>query len=235
MPAEFDKYAATYQELLDDPIRNRFAPGSSFFFERKWMLIAEYFSRIGLETSNADWLDVGCGRGELLRLGKPHFRTVAGCDVSAEMMAASTGLPVRKQEQLESLPFEDASFDFITAVCVFHHVVPEQRPLLLRDMVRVMRPGGICCIIEHNPLNPVTQLIVRRTPVDADARLLSSGMTRRLMRSAGLSQCDTVHFLYFPAKLYARLRGVEALLDRVPLGGQYAVMARKPQIGRAII
>ncbi|HXI40199.1 MAG TPA: class I SAM-dependent methyltransferase [Bryobacteraceae bacterium] len=235
MPAEFDKYAASYQELLDDPIRNRFAPGSAFFFERKWILIAEYFSRISLETSNADWLDVGCGRGELLRLGKPHFRAVAGCDVSAEMMAACNDLVVKRQEHLESLPFEDASFDFITAVCVFHHVLPEQRPLLLRDMIRVMRPGGVCCIIEHNPLNPVTQLIVHRTPVDADARLLSSGMTGRLMRSAGLSQCNVVHFLYFPAKLYARLRSVEALLARVPLGGQYAVMARKPQNGRAII
>jgi len=235
MPAEFDKYAASYQELLDDPIRNRFAPGSAFFFERKWILIAEYCTRIGLETSNADWLDVGCGRGELLRLGKPHFRAVAGCDVSAEMMAACNDLAVKRQEHLESLPFDDASFDFITAVCVFHHVLPEQRPLLLRDMIRVMRPGGICCIIEHNPLNPVTQLIVHRTPVDADARLLSSGMTRRLMRSAGLSQCNVVHFLYFPAKLYARLRGVEALFARVPLGGQYAVMARKPQNSRAII
>ena len=229
MPTEFDKYAATYQELLDDPIRNRFAPGSSFFFERKWMLIAEYFNRIGRQMSHADWLDVGCGRGELLRFGKPHFRAVAGCDVSAEMMAACKDLAVKKQEHLESLPFDDASFDLITAVCVFHHVVPEQRALLLRDMVRVVRPGGICCIIEHNPLNPVTQLIVRRTPVDADARLLSSGVTRRLMRSAGLGQCDTVNFLYFPAKLYARLRGVEALLAGVPLGGQYAVMARKPQ------
>jgi len=228
MPTEFDKYAATYEELLNDPIRNRFAPGSAFFFERKWLLIAEYFNRIGLQTSNAGWLDVGCGRGELLRLGKPHFRAVAGCDVSAEMMAACNDLPVRKQEDLATLPFEDASFDFITAVCVFHHVFPEQRPLLLQDMVRVARPGGICCIIEHNPLNPVTQLIVRRTPVDADARLLTSGLTRRLMRSAGLSQCDIVNFLYFPAKLYARLRGMEAFLARVPLGGQYAVMARNP-------
>src|SRR5260221_967441 len=162
MPTEFDKYAATYQELLDDPIRNRFAPGCSFFFERKWMLIAEYFNRIGRQTSHADWLDVGCGRGELLRLGKPHFRAVAGCDVSAEMMAACNDLAVKKQEHLESLPFAHASFDLITAVCVFHHVVPEQRALLLRDMVRVVRPGGICCIIEHNPLNPVTQLIVHQ-------------------------------------------------------------------------
>src|SRR5579859_3388633 len=235
MPAEFDKYAASYQALLDDPIRNRFAPGSSFFFERKWTLIAEYFSRIGVQTTSADWLDVGCGRGDLLRLGKPHFRAVAGCDVSGEMMTACSDLPVRKQEHLESLPFEDASFDFITAVCVFHHVAPEQRSLLLRDMVRVARPGGICCIIEHNPFNPVTQLIVRRTPVDDDARLLTSWLTLCLMRSAGLGQCDTVHFLYFPAKLYARLGGVEASLARVPLGGQYAVMARKPQNDRGII
>ncbi|HKW98487.1 MAG TPA: class I SAM-dependent methyltransferase [Bryobacteraceae bacterium] len=92
MPAEVDNYASSYEQLLHDPIREIFALGSAFFFERDWMLIAEYLERIGLQVSNLDWLDVGCGRGELLRLGQPQCRTVTGCDVSAEMLAACGGL-----------------------------------------------------------------------------------------------------------------------------------------------
>ena len=43
------------------------------------------------------------------------------------------------------------------------------------DMVRVTRPGGLVCVIEHNPLNPLTRLAVNRCPFDADAVLLRSG------------------------------------------------------------
>ncbi len=39
MPAEFDDYAASYQKLLSDPLRERFAPGSQFFTRRKWDLL----------------------------------------------------------------------------------------------------------------------------------------------------------------------------------------------------
>jgi SAM-dependent methyltransferase len=224
---EFDNYAREYEKLLHDPIRERFAPASKFFFERKWVLLQKYLSDSGFEPGRGRWLDVGCGKGELLQLGAQAFAEVSGCDVSPEMIEAAKGLNVVVQQEPKRLPFPDAHFDLVTAVCVYHHVVPEDRPGLTAEVARVLRPGGAACIIEHNPFNPVTQLIVHRTPVDADAQLLTASTTRRVLASGGLRHSATTYFLYFPEKLYARLKALESALAPVPLGGQYAVFARK--------
>lgn len=226
--AEFDRYSEDYAKLLHDPIRERFAPGSDFFFRRKWELLREYMAGIRMRPETAAWLDVGCGKGDLLHLGAGSFAEAVGCDVSSEMLRDCAGLRVVPQQEATRLPFPRESFDLVTAVCVYHHVPPPDRPLLTSEIARVLRPRGAACIIEHNPFNPVTQIIIHRTPVDADARLLAARAARRLLGNAGLENLRTTYFLYFPENLYGKMRRLEALLARVPAGGQYAVFARKP-------
>jgi len=229
MPAEFDVYARRYSNLLKDSVRELFAPGSAFFLQRKWTLIRDFYRRQGRDPGGESWLDVGCGTGEFLRLGRPYFRGAVGCDVSEEMLAASSDLPVRHQTDPLSLPFDDAQFDFVTAVCVFHHIDPCQRPSILADFARVLKKGGVACIIEHNPYNPVTQLIVRRCAVDVNAKLLTAGLTRRLLSAARLEAVSTEYFLYLPEQIYNAAAPLEWLLAKTPLGGQYAVFGRKPE------
>jgi SAM-dependent methyltransferase len=228
MDAEFDRYAARYEELLRDPIRDAFASGARFFQERKWSLLREWFDRLEFDTGRERWLDIGCGKGELLHLGRRDFAEAVGCDLSTGMLGAASGLEVVRQPAPDHLPFEDDSLGLATAVCVFHHVQTADRPALCADAWRVLRPGGLICVIEHNPFNPATQLIVRRTPVDADARLLTAWATRRLLRRAGFVPLGTRYFLVFPESLFRRLRRIEDALERLPVGGQYAVLARKP-------
>ena len=87
----------------------------------------------------------------------------------------------------------------------------------------------IACIIEHNPFNPVTQIIIRRTPVDDNAQLLTARTARGLLSAAGLGVDQrTTYFLYFPQNIYRKARAIEALLEKVPAGGQYAAFGRKP-------
>ena len=94
--------------------------------------------------------------------------------------------------------------------------------------MRVLKPDGIFCLVEHNPFNPVTRLIVRPTPVDANARLLTARTAKRLMRGAGLHVLQTSYFLYFPESLYrGMLAWLENRLSWLPLGGQYGVFAQK--------
>jgi SAM-dependent methyltransferase len=226
MPAEFDRYARGYSELLKDPLRDIFAPGSTFFALRKWLLIQQFYKEQGRDTSLDRWLDVGCGSGELLRLARPHFRETQGCDISVDMIATALDLPIRVQSNPAVLPFEDESFDLVTAVCVFHHVENGLQADLISEIGRVLKLGGVACVIEHNPLNPVTQLIVRRAPIDVDAVLLSATRVQRLL-AARFSIMSREYFLLLPEALYPRVGWLERILRRVPLGGQYAVFGCK--------
>lgn len=224
---EFDRYARQYSDLLHDPVREWFAPGSSFFVRRKWEVLCEYLARTHTSAGTAAWLDVGCGKGELLRLGTSHFARAAGCDVSAAMTETCTDLEIVPQEDPVRLPFGNAEFGLVTAVCVYHHLQRESQPLLTAEIARVLRPGGTACIMEHNPLNPVTRFVVHRSPVDEGAKMLRAGAAQRLLADAGLEVVERTFFLYYPEKLYRVLRGLEAALGWLPAGGQYAVFARK--------
>jgi len=227
--AEFDAWSASYEELLKDPVRDRFARSCDFFHRRKRDIIREYFAAKSGSTRDLAHLDVGCGKGELVRLLKPEFRSVAGCDPSEGMLSAARsgldGIEFRLQSDPRTLPFEDNAVDYVTAACVYHHVSPADRARLTREVRRVLKPNGIFAIIEHNPWNPVTRLIVSRTPVDADAILLYPNETRNLLKEEGFAIDRERHFLYFPEALYPGLAKLESMLGRLPFGGQYAIFA----------
>ncbi|HEY4382668.1 MAG TPA: methyltransferase domain-containing protein [Acidobacteriaceae bacterium] len=225
---EFDRYAPGYSALLDDPLRNRFARDPLHFHRRKWFLIRSVLRRFDVAAETQRWLDVGCGQGQLLELASLNFREAAGCDPSAVMLPSHASFAVHQQPSPVELPFEDGSFDFVTAVCVYHHVHGEARTRLANEIKRVLSPGGLCCIIEHNPWNPATQVIVRRCAVDVDAELLSAGKTLRLFEASGFTPLTTEYFLYFPERLFDPLRWIEARLHKVPLGGQYLSLLRAP-------
>jgi SAM-dependent methyltransferase len=227
MSAEFDRYARDYDALLKDPIRDRFAQNPDFFHLRKWLLLQEFLRRWSIPSQNSSWLDIGCGKGELLHFGQASFRQAVGCDPSQQMLSECSGLDVRQQPENGVLPFADSSFDVVTAACVYHHLDPAERLALSAEAYRVMRPGGLFVIFEHNPWNPATRLIVHRTPVDANANLLTAAEARALVREAGFAVRKTCYYLYFPQSLYRRLASLERLLGVVPAGGQYAVFARR--------
>ena len=58
------------------------------------------------------------------------------------------------------MPVPDASVDVVFAICVVHHVPPAHWGAFAAEMARVLRPGGVAAIFEHNPLNPVTRRVV---------------------------------------------------------------------------
>ena len=227
-PTRFDELPASYDDLLRDPLRNQFTGQDSMFFHRrKSELIRGFFRRRKIDTSGLRYLDVGCGQGELLNLLQGDFKHSTGCDVSVEMMRQITGIETRVQADPLQIPFEDGAFDLVTAVCVYHHVPPASRPSLTQEIRRVLKPGGIFCMIEHNPRNAVTRLIVSRTPVDADAILLPASEARSLAEGAGLLPLEQRYFLYCPQMLYRYVGWMERMLGKLPLGGQYAVFSSK--------
>jgi len=225
--AEFDQFAATYGDLLDDPLRSRFAKDPLHFHRRKWLMMKTLLQRSGIDPGTKRWLDVGCGQGELLALAGDRFAECVGCDPSIGMLSRDRSTKVMKQNSPVKLPFADCSMDIVTAVCIFHHVHGEDRRLLMDEISRVLAPGGLCLIFEHNPWNPITRAIVGRCPVDVDAELLTARQTRRLMLASPFSIVSTDYLLFLPERVFNRATTLEKVLRKVPFGGQYCVVAKK--------
>jgi len=86
-------------------------------------------------------LDVGCGTGaNLLMLSK--YGDAEGVDVSEDALAfcRERGLEKVKLGAAEALPYEDGTFDLVTALDVVEHLDNDLAGL--REMRRVLRPGG---------------------------------------------------------------------------------------------
>jgi len=229
MAALFDQYRSTYNRTVDDSISFS-GLKHDFFLEAKVAPLARLVTERGLARSPAGVraLDVGCGIGALHPYVKPLFSALDGCDISAESVArARNDNPwvTYKAYSGSALPYPDGAFDLAFAVCVVHHVPPEQWSVFFSEMRRVVRPGGVVSLIEHNPFNPLTRLAVLRCPFDEDAVLLSRSKAGRLLNAAGLTEIDGRHFLLFPFA-NAAARKVEGWFSHAPLGAQYVCSGR---------
>lgn len=224
---EFDAYRDTYAATVEESVR--FSGLKHDFFQRsKARMIRDILARSLEDRRPPALLDVGCGIGALHPLLSPMFRSVDGVDVSADSIArAREDNPTQNYTEYDGhrLPYENNSFDMSLAICVMHHVPPDQWQAFMAEMTRVVAPGGIVCLIEHNPINPATRLSVARCPFDAEAVLLGAGKMRRYMRGAGLSSIAIRHFVFFPFEGLVFQR-IERALHWLPFGAQYATIGR---------
>jgi ubiquinone/menaquinone biosynthesis C-methylase UbiE len=105
-------------------------------------------------------LDVGCGTGVLACVAADcvgPVGAVMGLDPDEEMLAVAR----RKNDTIEwrlghaeAIPFPDESFDAV--VSQFGLMFFDDKPAGLREMMRVLRPGGhlavaVCDALEHSP------------------------------------------------------------------------------------
>lgn len=229
MAALFDQYRSSYNRTVDDSISFS-GLKHDFFLQAKVEPLARLIAERGLAAHPAGVraLDVGCGVGALHPYVRPLFSSLDGCDISAESVARAreeNPWVAYKDYHGPALPYADGAFDLAFAVCVAHHVPPQQWAGFFAEMRRVVRPGGAVCVIEHNPFNPLTRLAVLRCPFDEDAVLISRGKAGRLLRAAGLREIEGRHFLLLPfANPVARR--AEGWFSRLPLGAQYVCSGR---------
>ncbi len=96
-------------------------------------------------------LDIGCGTGTMSRLMKKRAprATVIGIDPDEQALeiarkkAQKANLDITYIEgTAEHLPFPDHTFDLITSTLVFHHLPGHIKVAALREIRRVLKPGG---------------------------------------------------------------------------------------------
>ena len=101
---------------------------------------------------SGDYLDVGSGNGELIDRVIREFRVVPrACDYRGDLMTVE-GVTVEVANlNSDPLPYADASFDLVTCTEVIEHL--EHYRAALREMARVLRPGGVLIVTTPNVLN----------------------------------------------------------------------------------
>jgi len=233
--AEFDLYAAGYGAGMDNPIKSLLGESADGFVAIKLAWLLRQMPELRDKERGFRILDYGCGTATLLRLIAQAGLTasLAGCDLSSGMLEEARRnwpqhlpMPELQLQDGARTPFAAGSVDVAVISAVLHHVPTEQRAGVYAELQRVLRPGGTLVVFEHNPLNPVTRYVVARTPIDQNAILLPAAEVRGALRRLEFDPPQVRYLMFLPPRLSA-LSPVERLLHWLPLGAQYAVMARR--------
>jgi ubiquinone/menaquinone biosynthesis C-methylase UbiE len=166
------------------------------FLERHWFTGAREWV---CSRARGRVLEVAVGTGRNLPFYPPDA-TLTGIDLSTEMLAiarkraADLGRAADLREgDAQSLPFEDGSFD--TVVCVLSLCAIPDPDRAIREMRRVLVPGGTLLLADHvrssfAPLRAAQWLAEQVT-----IRTAGEHFTRRqlpLVRAQGFSIVETV-------------------------------------------
>ena len=96
-------------------------------------------------------LDLGCGEGYVARqLKQRGAARLEGMDISAEMIgkareqeaSQNLGIRFRVGDATDLSMFADESFDLVAAVFLFNYLTTEQSLTTMREVARVLKPGG---------------------------------------------------------------------------------------------
>lgn len=145
--------------------------------------------------STAQLLDLGCGAGHVAFHVAAEVAQVTAYDLSADMLlAVGKGARARQlgnislqQGAAESLPFADASFDFVISRFSAHHW--RDVGAGLREARRVLKPGGTLAIVDIvSPGHALLDTHLQTVEVLRDnshVRDYSLGEWSRLLNEAG--------------------------------------------------
>jgi ubiquinone/menaquinone biosynthesis C-methylase UbiE len=161
-------------------------------------------------------LDLGCGAGPLSSALIANGIDVVGMDLSADLLrqaaeriaSKAQATPRLLQANCEVLPFRDGQFDLVAALGVIAFL--EDEGVALREMTRVLRPGGTL-VLSFRSLHALSLVL---DPISALKRLVKRllalvGITRR----SGETRGQTRRFA--PRNVIAQLTRLGFTLEEV--------------------
>jgi len=227
-PPEFDRYADSYRRLHAENIR--ITGEAPDYFARYKALHASRLAANGLPVRRV--LDFGCGIGTAMPFLRECFPDceITGTDVSpasldiAREHAGSAAKFLVMSE--DSIPAGDGTFGLAFVSCVLHHMPANRHQSMLREIRRVMAPGALLAVYEHNPWNALTVRAVKACEFDENAVLMPAPRLAQTVQAAGFGRPRTQFIVFYP-NLLRSLRWSEPLLAWLPLGAQYCVSAAR--------
>lgn len=145
-------YESSWQHQRQREAANERPPGWGARLRRsltadRYEVVAEMISTIG--TPGGGLIDIGCGRGEILRAAGSRFDRLVGVDISdVELEVLGRELPpgvsgktaLRAVDLNSPWPFPDDEFDVVSALSVVEHLFDPY--FISAEMARICKPLG---------------------------------------------------------------------------------------------
>jgi SAM-dependent methyltransferase len=185
------KHESGYIARVSDP-HHRFFSGWSKFYEATPLFTRllraqqdEALRRLA-PASGERVLDLGCGTGRALELLPQAF----GADASREMLHSAPRGRVACA-RAGALPFRSGAFEALLCTNSFHH---HPDPLLsLREIRRVLSPGGRAVLVDPDLEHPLARLTIyggEALMFGMSVHLHSAREWESMALAAGFSRCD---------------------------------------------
>jgi len=183
-----------------------------------------------LKESPKRILDFGCGEGASYPFLKEAFpeALVEGYEPSRELVSVAKALYGRQgalfMSKLEEI--NTNQYDLVYTNGVFHHIKPENRPAILKQIWKALTKKGILAFWENNPWHIGTRIVMSRIPFDKEAQTISPRKGRQILKNSGFKCLFSVSAFHLPFLEKIPWRIYVGLL-RNQLGAQYLLLVRK--------
>ena len=192
-----------------------------------WLLPEQQFRQRLLELGRGllprRVLDLGCGTGSLTLMAKQLHgdAEVIGldCDTRAltlaeeKLLGADLDVPLVEGLAYD-LPFPENHFDLVLSSLMFHHLVQADKLATVRDVLRVLRPGGELHVVDWGPArNPLLRagfLCVQLLDGFSTTRDSLEGILPSLLRDAGFATVEELDRLGTPRGSLSFYRALKA-------------------------
>jgi SAM-dependent methyltransferase len=172
-------------------------------------------------------LEIGCGTGVFTAKLAVTAANLTATDISGELLkkARERAPNVRFQiADAEGMPFAEGVFDGVVGSSILHHLNLEAA---LREICRVLKPGGRLAFAEPNMLNPQVMLqknipmLKKRLGDTPHETAFLRGHLARTLKENGFREVRIEPFDFLhpstPALLISLVQRVGSFLERVPL------------------
>ncbi len=140
-------------------------------------------------------LDFGCGTATLTIMGKQKYPDAdfVGLDVDENILRIAKKKMSKKGLDINidiydgfNLPYEDNTFDRVISSFVFHHLSTEQKKDILKQIYRILKPGGSVYILDFgNPQTWIAKGVMRLFNLLEPVHDNVKGLIPEYMKNAG--------------------------------------------------
>lgn len=199
-------------------------PGGKLRAQRR----ADYFLTLTQMNAQSKVLEIGCGTGLFTEKVSSSGAHIIATDLSEDLLlvARKKNIPncIFEEADAHQLKYADASFDIVFGSSILHHL---DMLVSLKEVYRVLKPGGKMVFAEPNMLNPQI-LIQKNVPFikkwlgdspDETAIVrwkLNKQLAQIGFKNSTIFPYDFLH-PYTPQGMIGFVKGLGAAIEKTPL------------------